>query len=63
MVTIVSPAAAARRPAPASSFIRRLDELGPVVLLAAVLAVLAAAAYEARSTHAEGISVARMMAE
>ncbi len=63
MATIVSATTCRRRPAPPSSFARWLDQLGPVLLLAAVLAVLAAAAYQARATDTAPLAVARMMAE
>ena len=63
MVTIVSAGRPSRRPAPPSSFIRRLDELGPVLVLAAVLAILVAAAVESRPTQPGAAPVARLMAE
>ena len=64
MATIVSFHLPARRCAPGSDWIRRLDALGPVLLLAAVLAVLAAAGYESRAgTAPMPLSLAQMHAE
>ena len=64
MATIVSSRQPARHCAPGSAFIRRLDALGPVLLLAAVLAVLAAAGYESRAgTAPMPLSLAQMHAE
>ena len=64
MATIVLSRATVRRPAPPASRGRWLDRLGPVLLLAAVLAVLGAAAHEARSIdRGEQSGVSRMMAE
>jgi len=64
MATIVSFHMPARRCAPGSDWIHRLDALGPVLLLAAVLAVLAAAGYEARAGAAAApLSLAQLRAE
>ena len=65
MATILSLGRSRRRDAPSSSRLRRLDELGPVLLLAAVLAVLVAAAYESRAPRSEAVSgsMAHLVAE
>lgn len=64
MATIVLSRTTARRPAPPASRGRWLDRLGPVLLLAAVLAILGAAAHEAHSIdRGAQLGVSRMMAE
>jgi len=64
MATIVSSHSPARRRPPGSDLIRRLDALGPVALLAAVLAVLVAAGYESRAGAASAaVSIPELRAE
>ena len=64
MATLVSFHRPARRCEPGSDWVRRLDALGPVLLLAAVLAVLAAAGYGSRTAAAgTPLSLAQLHAE
>ena len=63
MATLVSFHRPARRCEPGSDWVRRLDALGPVLLLAAVLAVLVAAAHESRSAVAAPLSLTSLQAE
>lgn len=63
MATIVSIQPSARRRVPGSALLRRIDELGPVVLLAGVLAVLAAAAHEGQPGGAAPQALGQWRAE
>ncbi|HXS53640.1 MAG TPA: hypothetical protein VN782_13995 [Usitatibacter sp.] len=63
MATIVSIQPSARRRVPGCAWLRRLDELGPVLLLAAVLAVVAVAAHEWRPGAAAPLAFGELHAE